>query len=816
MNSQVIKQRGYLFIFVSILMVTFGMQSIGYAQEANPTITASVEEQLTEANLHGSTITLTPTGRRFTDSWDIRRALTFSGIEGVSFDRWDDVEFVSDTEVTVKLKFAGNFDTDATLTIEVGAGAIADYDGIALTAQLSVTAIEESLDASTEFPLTEANLHGSIVTLTLTGRRFADDSWDIRSALTFSGIEGVTVSFFSDVNRVSDTEVGVRITFNGDFDTDATLTLRVGPDAIGYDKAFTFEFPVTAVEESLVASTEFPLTEENLHGSIITLTLTGRHFANSWDILNALTFSGIEGISPSDVNRVSDTEATLELGFSGNIDTDATLTITVGPDAIGYDKAFTFEFLITTVEESLVASTEFPLTEVNLHGSIITLTLTGRRFANFWDIGHALTFSGIEGVTVSRFSDVNRVSDTEVSVRITFNGDFDTDATLTLTVGEDAIAVGEYANVDLTFNFPVTAVEQSDATVSISPTPIAFPGIGNKLTLNLDIANGKNVAGYQATVGYDTSVLRYIEGGNGNYLPADAFFADPIFDYDWLGDPFSDDSIFTYRLTIAGNTLTETGNGDGTLATLTFEVLDYKPFTVTLAEVYLVDADGKRWEVTTKNGEVIAPPELTERIFGDLNLDGVVNIQDLVIVSNRFGRRGKDIADISDDGLVNIVDLVLVAAAFGDGAAAPSLHPAKLEVFTAADVQLWLSQAQHLNLTDARSQRGICFLQQLLATLMPKKTALLANYPNPFNPETWIPYHLAKNADVTVTIYNIDGQVVRSLMLGHQPAGMYQSRSRAAYWDGKNAFGETVASGVYFYTLTAGNFNATRKMLIRK
>ena len=94
--------------------------------------------------------------------------------------------------------------------------------------------------------------------------------------------------------------------------------------------------------------------------------------------------------------------------------------------------------------------------------------------------------------------------------------------------------------------------------------------------------------------------------------------------------------------------------------------------------------------------------------------------------------------------------------------------------------------------------------------------ALLANYPNPFNPETWIPYNLAEAADVTVSIYAVDGSLVRTLDLGHQAGGVYQSKSRAAYWDGRNAFGERVASGLYFYTLTAGDFTATRKMLIRK
>jgi Leucine-rich repeat (LRR) protein/mono/diheme cytochrome c family protein len=100
--------------------------------------------------------------------------------------------------------------------------------------------------------------------------------------------------------------------------------------------------------------------------------------------------------------------------------------------------------------------------------------------------------------------------------------------------------------------------------------------------------------------------------------------------------------------------------------------------------------------------------------------------------------------------------------------------------------------------------------------MRPDQTALLTNYPNPFNPETWIPYQLTDAADVTMTIYATDGKVVRTLILGHQPAGYYTGRSRAAYWDGRNTLGERVASGVYFYTLTAGDFTATRKMLIRK
>ncbi len=98
----------------------------------------------------------------------------------------------------------------------------------------------------------------------------------------------------------------------------------------------------------------------------------------------------------------------------------------------------------------------------------------------------------------------------------------------------------------------------------------------------------------------------------------------------------------------------------------------------------------------------------------------------------------------------------------------------------------------------------------------PKETSLLSNYPNPFNPETWIPYQLANPADVSVTIYNIHGLVVRQFALGRQPKGLYHNRSKAVYWDGRNTFGERVASGVYFYKLNAGDYSATRIMLIKK
>ena len=112
---------------------------------------------------------------------------------------------------------------------------------------------------------------------------------------------------------------------------------------------------------------------------------------------------------------------------------------------------------------------------------------------------------------------------------------------------------------------------------------------------------------------------------------------------------------------------------------------------------------------------------------------------------------------------------------------------------------------------------GIAAPEQLLATIaIPTETRIFANYPNPFNPETWIPYQLSDPAEVTLHISSVDGTLVRTLALGHRAAGTYHSKSHAAYWDGRNEHGERVASGVYFYTLSAGDFTATRKMFIRK
>ena len=244
----------------------------------------------------------------------------------------------------------------------------------------------------------------------------------------------------------------------------------------------------------------------------------------------------------------------------------------------------------------------------------------------------------------------------------------------------------------------------------------------------------------------------------------------------------------------------------------------------------------------------------------DVNGDGQVNVVDLAIVALFYGTQvpvGVNLpADVNADGVVDLADLTAVAQAIdaaggvlnqlslweveaallaaveqaaeievvagAPGGADTSESTAFVSIgFASKNVVGALVDVQYLPVEDIGLKKGLTVLSELLHLIaemrtIPETTALLPNYPNPFNPETWIPYHLSKDAEVILRIYDMRGVSVRELVLGHQSAGVYESRGRAAYWDGRNASGEPVASGVYFYTLTAGDFTATRKLLIRK
>jgi poly-gamma-glutamate capsule biosynthesis protein CapA/YwtB (metallophosphatase superfamily) len=206
------------------------------------------------------------------------------------------------------------------------------------------------------------------------------------------------------------------------------------------------------------------------------------------------------------------------------------------------------------------------------------------------------------------------------------------------------------------------------------------------------------------------------------------------------------------------------------------------------------------------------PPEESEPVAGDINGDGGVNIVDLVTVASAFGSSGTSLpADVNGDGVVNIVDLVFVASRFGS--ASPS---ATVDGSLARQIEAWLTESRSVASDDPSYRRGIEVLESLLATYRASETALLPAYPNPFNPEVWIPYRLAEPSSVVVTIYGSDGSVVRRLDIGAQTSGNHTAPKRAAHWDGRNAYGEPVGSGVYFVELVAGSFRDVRSILLSK
>ena len=222
---------------------------------------------------------------------------------------------------------------------------------------------------------------------------------------------------------------------------------------------------------------------------------------------------------------------------------------------------------------------------------------------------------------------------------------------------------------------------------------------------------------------------------------------------------------------------------------------------------------GANTEITTVKA---ATPAKKDNAKYDVNGDGKVDNVDASLVASGLDT-GNAKYDVNSDGTVNFLDLLLIFDnRDDDAAAAPAIVGMKLN---AVQIDRIEEQIDLLIATNDRSPaalRTLVYMQQLLATARPEKTQLFANYPNPFNPETWIPYELATDTHVTITIYNTQGVVIRTLQFGHQSAGYYTERDRAAYWDGRNALGEQVASGLYFYQLETDEMSSMRKMVILK
>ncbi len=190
----------------------------------------------------------------------------------------------------------------------------------------------------------------------------------------------------------------------------------------------------------------------------------------------------------------------------------------------------------------------------------------------------------------------------------------------------------------------------ADAIVSISPSPVASPAAGGTLKINIQIRNGRGIAGYELTVEFDTSALTYVAAANATYLPAGAFAPAP--------------RVSGNRVTLTAAAGSATTNSSGTLATVTFRVGAAKASTLSLQNVLLTSINGQNLPVTTENGQVTK----SSGAAWDVNQDGTVNVSDLVLVARSLGSRApaNPRVDVNSDGQVNVSDLVLVARHLGE------------------------------------------------------------------------------------------------------------------------------------------------------
>ena len=335
---------------------------------------------------------------------------------------------------------------------------------------------------------------------------------------------------------------------------------------------------------------------------------------------------------------------------------------------------------------------------------------------------------------------------------------------------------------------------------AFSDTPIHF---GDTFTLDIRAENVFDLAGWQFDIAFDPARLEAKEVSEGDFLKTDGgatFFQSGRID----------NAAGKITGLIAGR-ISEGGvSGTGSVLQVRFKAKTEGETKLAL-ENFLF---GSVAEASIPAGPREVHITVEERLLpGDVNRDGVVNILDLIRVAQQLGQRVSPDSpvDVNGDGVVNIFDLTLVAQGIG-GAAAP---PAR--GIGSSTIETWIAEARLADDGSIAFRQGIANLQSLLASLIvPEETALHANYPNPFNPETWIPYNLSSDSDVQISIYDAKGALVRHLDLRHQPAGFYTVRGRAAYWDGCNENGEAVASGVYFYQFRAEDYSQMRRMVVVK
>ena len=392
-------------------------------------------------------------------------------------------------------------------------------------------------------------------------------------------------------------------------------------------------------------------------------------------------------------------------------------------------------------------------------------------------------------------------------------------------------------------------------------------------TVNIKIENVRELAGFQLEVTFDPKIIEILNLTKvGEIFGADRTILAPypmpppglsIFDEEGtLLTPKIDNANGLISSVIATKSSPGGISGSGILLEVHFKAKESGESELKLQNVILVNSSQETiTDCQMISGRVIV---VNPSKPWDVNKDGEVNVYDLVAVLQHLGERItepiKPNPDVNRDGIVDESDLLLVISHFGEKyddvevtpspppppSTATSPNPPPLPGAPKYDVKIVpethflgengffttlvsfdlpvLKKLYELVNQNVNPNAELISLKETLYSLIqsmelqqiPYQNRLIQNYPNPFNPETWIPYQLSQKAHVTITIFDIYGKIIRTIDVGYQDAGSYMRKNRAAYWDGKNGFGETVASGIYFYSIRAGNFKAVRKMVVAR
>ena len=554
---------------------------------------------------------------------------------------------------------------------------------------------------------------------------------------------------------------------------------------------------VERVNLVLSASTTAPLTESNLDGSVVTLTLSGGTFERPFNGITGgqivsnsvlgVEVSGIPGVTiPSEsgptnvyfngvqqlgiryaIDRISDTELAVELAFDGtNFDTDAALTFTVEADAIKY-----YEGAALTVEVAVTAIKGFDF-ELSVSAGTNLIHVP-------------LKVTQVDGVdqTIESISDLYDALGGASTVNFLITYDTISQAWHSYFGGSDK---GSPADRVLTDDTGIIVGVRAPVSVHLRGTALGTNG-----SSSINLGQGLNVVGLPLNDSRINRVsdLLTLEGISGN--------------------------VPVIIITDGGEFKLVGRAGDpGDIA-----ITGGQSFIMTASRTATVDISGDAWA----NGSGAAAPPIVLKGIEVGNTTPVLGLRGSVVdegtglknagfrVTVKNLSTGRAVATVTTPDEAGyrstVVDIETGrAATIGDIIEISAQSPNR---FIGVEPLLYTVTAEDV-------KQSLIQLPNLFAYEIPAETQLLSNYPNPFNPETWIPYRLADDTNVSLSIYDINGALVRELDLGHQRAGYYTDRTRAAYWDGHNEWGERVVSGVYFVQLRADDYLKLRKMVILK